>query len=418
MLRVYSTLLSIVSFILTVSGWFSKKMRLFVKGRKNLIQYISNNRNPKDKIVWIHAASLGEYEQAVPVIHSLRKDFPSYKIWLTFFSPSGYEIKKNTNKVDFVSYLPLDTSKNARRFIEALQPSLAIFVKYEIWPNFLNELEKQNIPSVLIAASFRFKQSLFKYPKGFRSKALFRFNRIGVQNSESLSLLEKIGYTNAVLTGDTRYDRVIDQTKRDNQLTFLDRFCSNARLCIVCGSTWGEDEEALLDFIQSAPDDIKFVIAPHQIQSNRIKKFRATLQKKSSLWSEHKEANLEESKVFILDTIGYLGRAYAYASIAYVGGAIGTTGLHNILEPATFGVPVLYGRNTEKHPEAEQLAQAGGGFFVSDASEVSQILKKLSTDEVYRKVSGKKAIDFIQEQVGATEKSMQLIRPFLVIQKN
>src|SRR5690625_3640894 len=413
MLRLYSILLSIVSFVLPISGWFSKKMHLFVQGRKNLIVRIRSKRNPQDNIVWIHAASLGEYEHAVPIMHSLRKEYPSYKIWLTFFSPSGYEIKKNTEEVDYVSYMPLDTIKNAKQFIEALNPTLAIFVKYEIWPNFLKELENQNIPSVLIAALFRPKQSLFKYPNSFRSKALRRFSSIGVQNNESLNLLNKIGYTNAILSGDTRFDRVIEQTDRDNQLDFLDRFCSNARLCIVCGSTWGEDEDVLLDFIQSAPDDIKFVIAPHQIQASRIARFRSDLQKPSSLWSEHESTDLEESKVFILDTIGYLGRAYAYASIAYVGGAIGSTGLHNILEPATFSVPVLYGRNTDKHPEAEALAKAGGGIFVSDATQVSKALNKLTTDEVYRRDIGKNAKVFIQEQAGATEKSLKLLQPYL-----
>lgn len=413
MRRIYSTLLSVISFILPVSGWFSKKMRLFVRGRKGLIKQITTSRNPKDKILWIHAASLGEYEQAVPIIHSLRKEYPTYKIWLSFFSPSGYEIKKNTDEVDYVSYMPLDTNKNARQFLDALKPDLAIFIKYEIWPNFLKELEIRNIPRILVAALFRPEQSLFKYPNSFRSKALRRFNEIGVQNTESLSLLKKIGYTNAIVSGDTRYDRVIQQTDRDNRLDFLDRFCSNARLCIVCGSTWGEDEAVLLDFIQSAPEDIKFVIAPHEIQEARIEKLRAGLEKKSSLWSKYKESDLEGSTVFILDTIGYLGRAYAYADIAYVGGAVGTTGLHNILEPATFGIPVLYGRNTEKHPEAEELEQAGAGIFVSDATQVSQVLEKLTNDESYRTDKGEKAKDFIHKQAGATDKSMQLVRKYL-----
>lgn len=413
MRRIYSILLSIISFILPVSGWFSKKMHLFVQGRKGLIKQITTSRNTKDKIIWIHAASLGEYEQAVPIIHSLRKEYPTYKIWLSFFSPSGYEIKKDTDEVDYVSYMPLDTIKNARQFLDVLKPDLTIFVKYEIWPNFLKELECRNIPRILVAALFRSNQSLFKYPNSFRSKALRRFNEIGVQNTESLTLLKKIGYTNAIVSGDTRYDRVIEQTDRDNRLDFLERFCSNARLCIVCGSTWGEDETVLLDFIQSAPNDIKFIIAPHQIQDVRIEKLRVSIGKRSSRWSEHKNSNLEESMVFILDTIGYLGRAYAYADIAYVGGAVGTTGLHNILEPATFGIPVIYGRNTEKHPEAEELEQAGAGIFVSDATQVSKVLEKLTSDDTYRIEKGKKAKDFIHKQAGATEKSMQLVHKYL-----
>lgn len=413
MLHIYSVLLSIVSFVLPVSGWFSKKMRLFVNGRKGLIKHIEETRDLKDKIVWIHAASLGEYEQAVPIINNLRKEYPSYKIWLTFFSPSGYEIKKNTDEVDYVSYMPLDTAKNAKDFINALKPSLAVFVKYEVWPNFLKELEQQNIPRLLVSALFRSNQSFFKYPNSFRSKALCRFNAIGVQNTESLKLLNQIDYTNVKVSGDTRYDRVIEQTNRNNQLDFLDLFCSNAALCIVCGSTWKEDEDVLLDFIQAAPEDVKFVIAPHQIQPTRIEKFRASLQKESSLWSELENADLKSSSVFILDTIGYLGRAYAYADIAYVGGAVGNTGLHNILEPATFGIPVLYGRNTDKHPEAEELQEAGAGIFISDASQASRVLERLVTEKAYRKQKGKNAKDFIQQQAGATEKSMQLLRKYL-----
>lgn len=413
MLRIYSLLLSLVSFLLPISGWFSKKMRLFVLGRKGLIKHIQTTRNPNDRIIWIHAASLGEYEQAIPVIHAIRKEYPTHKIWLTFFSPSGYEIKKDTNEVDYISYLPIDTNKNAKKFIDALMPEVAIFVKYEIWPNFMHQLKKHNIPRILISALFRPNQSFFKNPNGFRTKALLLFNAIGVQNKESLELLKKIGYTHCIVSGDTRYDRVIEQTKRNNKLDFLEEFCSNARVCIVCGSTWGEDEEALLKYIQNCPTDIKFVIAPHQIQASRIEKFRNNIQKKSSLWSNYNSVELTGSSVFIIDTIGYLGRAYAYADIAYVGGAMGTTGLHNILEPATFGIPVLYGKNIDKHPEADDLANADAGFFVSNSEEVNQLLNKMVSDVVYRKEKGNNAQKFIQQQAGATEKSMQLLRKFI-----
>lgn len=413
MLRIYSLLVSLTAFVLPVSGWFSKKMHLFVEGRKDLIAEILKNRIPEDKIIWIHAASLGEYEQAIPIIQKLNKEYPSYKIWLSFFSPSGYEIKKDTNEVDYVSYIPLDTRKNAKAFLEALKPELAIFIKYEIWPNFLYELERQNIPRVLISALFRPNQTFFKNPQGFRSNALKLFNKIGVQNLESQELLNQIKYTNAIISGDTRYDRVIEQTRRDNSLDFLDEFCSNADLCIVCGSTWPEDEEVLLNYIQKCPEGIKFVVAPHQMQTSRIEKFRRSLLKTSSLWTELETSNLIDSSVLILDTVGYLGRAYSYADIAYVGGAVGKTGLHNILEPATFGIPVLYGRNTKKHPEAESLEQAGGGIFISNSEELSMNLDKLVNQESFRIQKGKNAQQFIINKAGATEKSMQLLRDYL-----
>lgn len=413
MSRIYSILLSIISFLLPISGSFSKKMRLFVQGRKGLLQQLKNQRIPEDRIIWIHAASLGEYEQAVPIIHSLRSEFPNHKIWLSFFSPSGYEIKKNTDEVDFICYLPLDTPKNARVFLSILQPELSIFIKYEIWPNFMKELEKQHIPSILVSALFRENQSFFKNPKGFRAKALYRFNAIGVQDKNSMQLLKSIGYSNVILSGDTRYDRVIEQTNRNNQLDFLDAFCKNAKLCIVCGSTWQEDEEILLKIIQNTSNDIKFILAPHQIQTTRIEKLYNSLQKKTSLWSNYKKTDLAESSIFIIDTIGYLGRAYAYADIAYVGGAVGKTGLHNILEPATFGIPVIYGRNTQKHPEANQLAEAGAGFFISNSTELQQILDKMISDKTYRESKGENAKSFIKQQAGATEKSMQLVREYL-----
>lgn len=413
MLRIYSILLSILSFILPILGRFNKKIKKFVEGRENIFQEIENKRKPNDKIIWIHAASLGEYEQALPIINNLKLLHSEYKIWLTFFSPSGYEVKKNSQEVDYISYLPLDTSKNALQFIKILNPQLCIFVKYEIWPNYMKAIQSNGIPSILMSALFREDQSLFKHPKSIRTKALKKFNAIGVQDEFSLNLLHSIGYYNTKVTGDTRYDRAWEITQRNNQLDFLDTFCSNAKLCIVCGSTWPEDEALFIEILNQIPEGIKLVIAPHEIQPERIKKFCEKTQKKASIWSNHSSAELLDSSLLIIDTIGYLTRAYSYADIAYVGGAIGATGLHNILEPAAFGIPVVYGSNSHKHPEAELLAQDKGGFFVKDSVILNKILTQLIIDENLRKGAGKNAHQFIHKNTGATSKTLELIEEYL-----
>lgn len=414
MIKIYSALIAIVQSILPISALFSNKMKLFVSGRKNVFELIKQNRKASDKIIWIHTASLGEYEQAVPIIKKLKADFPAYKIWLTFFSPSGYEIKKDNHEADYVSYLPLDTRKNTRKFIELLKPEVALFIKYEIWPNYMAVLEEQNIPKLLLSALFRAEQSYFKKPNGLMANTLKKFNFIAVQDHNSLDLLHQIGYSQAMITGDTRYDRVIEQTQRNNQLDFMDVFTKDEGTYIVCGSTWPEDEEALADFIVKAPKDVKFIIAPHEIHASRVIKLQKSLPTESILWSELADKNIEDYKTLVIDAIGYLGRAYAYADIAYVGGAMGTTGLHNILEPATFGIPVLYGTNTDKHPEAEDLESAKAGFKISDKETLCQKLEHLVEDENYRKQIGTNAKNFIQSQAGATEKSIKEIARYLV----
>lgn len=413
MIKIYTALISVVQSILPLSTLFSKKMKDFVAGRKNVFEFIKQTRKASDKIIWIHAASLGEYEQAVPIIKKLKADFPAYKIWLTFFSPSGYEIKKDNHEADYVSYLPLDTRKNAIKFIELLKPELALFIKYEIWPNYIAVLEEQKIPKLLISALFRAEQSYFRKPNGLMASALKKFDFIGVQDKNSLDLLHQIGYSQAIITGDTRYDRVIEQTQRDNQLDFMDAFTKEKGTYIVCGSTWPEDETALSDFIAKAPKEVKFIIAPHEIHASRVAKLQESLPTESILWSELADKNIKDYKILVIDAIGYLGRAYAYADIAYVGGAMGTTGLHNILEPATFGIPVLYGSNTDKHPEAEDLEAAGAGFKIPNKESLSQKLEHLVKEETYRKQIGANAKNFIQSQAGATNKSIEKIAKFL-----
>ena len=309
-------------------------------GRKQTFQIIASGISPEDKTIWFHCASLGEFEQGVPIMESLRTTHPDHKIVLSFFSPSGYENKKNTPLADVVVYLPMDTRSNAEKFIDKVHPSLVFFVKYEFWPNYLVELKRQEISTLLISGVFRENQVFFKPYAGFMRKALDSFDHFFLQNQASKELLAAIGLNNTSVSGDTRFDRVSRQIEMDNTLDFIDRFKKD-NLCIVCGSTWEEDQDLLLEYINQAPEQVKFIIAPHIIDAAKISALRKKIHKQTALYSQTiakgNIENIETAQVFIIDTIGLLTKIYSYADIVYVGGAAGEKGLHNILEPATFG---------------------------------------------------------------------------------
>ncbi|MDC8003353.1 glycosyltransferase N-terminal domain-containing protein [Aureisphaera galaxeae] len=386
---------------LQIAQGFSKKLKLFVQGRKSSFPTLTSQIQAGDKTIWFHCASLGEFEQGVPIMESLRKDYPECKILVTFFSPSGYEIKKNTPLADTVVYLPFDTQKNARKFLEIVNPVLALFIKYEIWPNYLLELQLRNIPTLLVSGLFSKKQVFFKSHGGFMRSALKAFDHFFVQDRNSVELLNGLGIENVSISGDTRFDRVSHQIEQDNSLDFMDAFKGNS-LCLVCGSTWPEDEGALLPYINDSQDDIKFVLAPHKIEPSKIEDFRKKLAKPSVLYSEREGKNLNEASVLIVDTIGLLSKIYSYADIAYVGGAMGSTGLHNILEPATFGVPIIIGNNFDGFPEAKRLQQLAGLFSISNETECSDILNKLVTDKNFRNKTGMICGHFVNSNTGAT----------------
>ncbi|MGM0932708.1 MAG: 3-deoxy-D-manno-octulosonic acid transferase [Bacteroidota bacterium] len=376
-------------------------MKLFVKGRKEVFQRLKSEIQVGEKYIWIHAASLGEFEQAVPVIELLKEKYPGHKILVTFFSPSGYENKKKHPLADVITYLPLDTPGNARKFLELVEPELVFFVKYDIWPNFLQELKQRGIRSFLISGVFRKDQVYFKSYGSWMKKALQSFEHIFVQNQESKELLEKNGFNNVSLSGDTRFDRVSRQLAYDNKLEVLENFLQN-ELCIVAGSTWPEDEELLLEYINYAPSKVKFIIAPHEIKAEKINDFRKKLKVSSVLYSETSSQEPKDFQLLIIDNIGLLSRIYSYADIAYVGGAAGNTGLHNILEPATFGIPIVIGENFEKFPEAKRLQQLAGLYSVASAAELMEIFEKLVKNQDFRKQTGMIAGHFINSNTGAT----------------
>jgi len=399
----------ITSKLILLTTFFSKKMSLFVHGRKTVFDTLKESINPDDKTIWFHCASLGEYEQGVPIMEKTKELFPDYKLIVTFFSPSGFEVKKNSTLANTIVYLPIDTVSNAKKFIELAHPSLAIFIKYEFWPNYLFQLKEKNIPTLLVSGLFRKDQIFFKPYGGFMRKALNSFDHFFVQDKTSKELLKGINIKDITVSGDTRYDRVSNQLLQENNLAFISEFKQN-NLCIVCGSTWSEDEAVLIDYINKAPDDVKFIIAPHKINTSKIESFRKNIQKKSTLFSTKEGTNISDDKVFIIDTVGLLTKIYSQADIAYVGGGMGLTGLHNILEPATFGVPIVIGNRFEKFPEAKELNELKGLFSISNAAECSKILEKLVTDKNARIESGKIAKAFVENNKGATNKTMNYIK--------
>lgn len=398
---IYNIGIHAAHFGLKCASLFNEKIKNGVVGRQNTFKILHNNLNPNDQTLWFHCASLGEYEQGLPVFKVLRSHYKHHKIVLSFFSPSGYDIRKNTPIADVVVYLPLDTKANAKQFLDVVHPELTVFVKYDIWPNFLNELKKRQLRAILISAAFRENQSFFKFYGNQLRKALFVFEHIFTQNERSKNLLESINYKNVTVTGDTRFDRVSSQLEIDNTLDFIEIFKQD-KLCVVAGSTWPEDDTLLINFINSeASKDVKFIIAPHNIKSNQIKNIQEKLRAESVLFSEKDSKKLKEAQVFIIDTIGILSKIYSYADIAYVGGAMGNTGLHNTLEPAVFGVPIIIGNHHEKFPEAKEMIDNAGMFSIATQEEFDAILKELIQNTEKRILSGNNNSQYIKKNKGA-----------------
>ncbi|MDD7915175.1 3-deoxy-D-manno-octulosonic acid transferase [Polaribacter ponticola] len=403
----YNILVFVATITLFVLKFFSKKLRLFVDGKKETFSKISNLKN--EDVIWFHAASLGEFEQAIPIIEALKKNNKTFKILVTFFSPSGYEIRKNYNLADVVCYLPLDSKSNARKFIENVNPKFAVFIKYEFWPNFLNELKKKEIPTILVSGILREKQIFFKSYGGFMRKSLEAFHHFFVQNKVSEELLNSINFKNVTIAGDTRFDRVTKILRQDNTLSFINKF-KNEQYTLVAGSTWKEDEELLVDYINNkASENEKFIIAPHNIKQEAILELQKSINKKVVLFSDKKGKDLSNYQVFIIDTIGILTKIYAAADVAYVGGGL-NTGLHNILEPATFGIPVIIGNKYDKFKEAVDLVKIGGCISIKNKEELTKALISLRTDEEDRSLTGLLNKKYIKENLGATNLIMNYLK--------
>ncbi len=401
MLFIYSKIVSIAGVLLQLIALFVPKIKLFVTGRQDVFLTLKTKINPNDKTIWFHAASLGEYEQGLPVIEKIKVKYPDHKIIVSFFSPSGYEVRKNNTVADATIYLPLDTIKNAKKFIQLAHPDLVFFIKYEFWPNYLNELKKQHIPTYLISGIFREKQAFFKWYGGFYKKALEAFTHFFVQNESSLQLLHQLGKQNAIISGDTRFDRVASILEKDNSLDFIAAF-KNGKTTIVAGSSWPKDEELILNFINSSTADCKFIIAPHNIKLEQIQLLKNNCTKKVLLFSEKENKNSADYEVFIIDTIGILTKIYSYADIAYVGGGFGHPGVHNILEPATFGIPIVIGPNYSHFAEATNLVNLKGCISIKNQEELNLNFQNLIEDQNTRRERGSICSNFVQKNKGAT----------------
>ena len=409
--QIYNLIVILASQILKIFALFSPKMKLFVNGRKSVFQNLASKIQTSDKTIWFHAASLGEYEQGLPVIEAIKKQFPTHKIVVTFFSPSGYEVRKNNTVADVTIYLPMDTISNAKQFVKLVHPEMAFFIKYEYWPNYLNELKNQNIKTYLISGILRENQAFFKWYGRFYRNALKTFDYFFVQNESSKTLLQNIGFTKVKVSGDTRFDRVVSILERDNSLDFIEQFKNN-KTTIVIGSSWSKDESLLVNYINQSSDDVKFIIAPHNIKKEQIRELKNSISKKTILFSAVETrliASLQEYDVFIIDTIGILTKIYSYADIAYVGGGFGNPGVHNILEPATFGVPVVIGPNYSHFAEATALVNMEGCISIQNQTQLNEAFDLLLHNEDERLEKGHICSTFVQMNKGATQTIMNHI---------
>jgi len=401
MFLMYNFIVLLAAATVKILAFFSPKMKLFVEGRKIVFKTLNEKIKANDKTIWFHAASLGEYEQGLPVMEQIRAKYPNHKIVLTFFSPSGYEIRKNNAVADVTVYLPLDTIFNAKKFVALTHPELVFFIKYEYWPNYLKVLKQADIKTYLISGIFREKQAFFKWYGGFYRNALKTFDFFFVQNESSKKLLQSIGHQNVKISGDTRFDRVVSILERDNSLDFIEAFKNN-QTTIVIGSSWPKDENLLVTFINQCSNKVKFIIAPHNIKADQMGNLKAQLAKPTVLFSEKEGKSLSDYTVFIIDTIGILTKIYSYANIAYVGGGFGHPGVHNILEPATFGVPIVIGPNYSHFAEATALVNMEGCITIATQEQLNDAFDNLIMNADIRHEKGHICETFVQMNKGAT----------------
>ena len=399
----YNIFLALYSAGIRIASLSNKKARLWLAGRKNIFSEVAQwrERTGKDtKMIWMHCASLGEFEQGRPVIEKIKEKFPGYKILLTFFSPSGYEIRKNYSGADGVFYLPADGKKNAAKFIDIIQPNLVIWVKYEYWYYYLTGFSQKNIPVILISAKFREEQPFFKWYGGIWRKMLHCFEKIFVQDEASAEMLKtKNLFATAVPAGDTRFDRVIAIAENHSALPAdITAFCKGCKV-IVAGSTWEEDEEEIVHYIKAHPG-VRLILAPHEIDAERLQDAKK-LFVHAAYYSELNENN-SGAQVLIIDNIGMLARLYAAADICYVGGGFNDSGIHNITEAAVYGKPVIFGPEYEKFNEAVELIERGGAYSIENALELEDLLDRLFDDEALLLRTGGIAKDYIYEKQGAT----------------
>lgn len=400
MVLIYNLAIQLYCLIIKAVSPFNIKAKQWVDGRKNLFTRLEQTLGKNERIAWFHSASLGEFEQGRPVIEAYKQRNPDVKILLTFFSPSGYEIRKNYAGADYIFYLPADTRHNAVRFIELAKPEVVFFIKYEFWYNYLNQLQKRNIPTFLFSAIFRADQVFFKWYGGIFRNVLAGFKYIFVQNEASVELLLNIGIKNVVIAGDTRFDRVATIASQTRKLPVAEAFCNNNTV-FIAGSTWPADEELLAQYINQSAHSFKTIIAPHEIEPAHIEQIESRITKKVLRYSQAEKHNPADFDVLLIDNIGMLSSLYQYGNVSYIGGGFGK-GIHNTLEAATFGLPVIFGPNYLKFAEACDLIERGAAFSITSYTELNEQLNWFLENANQCERIGALSAGYVKEKTGAT----------------
>ena len=409
----YNIIMYIIQLGVAIGSIFNDKLRKMWQGERDAVQTLRKKVEPDADYIWFHAASLGEFEQGRPLMEQIKKSYPQYKILLTFFSPSGYEVRKNYEGADIITYLPIDTVGNARQFLRTVRPVMAFFIKYEFWYNYLHILQYRGIPAYSVSSIFRPDQVFFKwYGRGY-GRVLKCFTRFFVQNEESKKLLESIGIHDTMVVGDTRFDRVLQIKEASKQLPIVERFVKGTtedpKKVFVAGSSWQPDEEIFLKYFNNHRD-WKLIVAPHVIGEDHLKFiFSLIKDKKVVRYTQATEDNVADADVLIIDCFGLLSSVYHYGDVAYVGGGFGV-GIHNVLEAAVWGMPVLFGPNNKHFAEAQGLLQSGGGIEIEDYETFSLIMSQLSDDSAYYGTCGQEAGAFVQSLAGATKKVLSSVK--------
>ena len=402
----YNIVIYIYLIGVAIASCFNKKVKKMWAGERQAIKVLREKVDPNARYIWFHAASLGEFEQGRPLMEYLRKTHPEYKILLTFFSPSGYEVRKNYEGADIICYLPLDTIRNARRFLRAIKPVMAFFIKYEFWYNYLHILQHRGVPTYSVSSIFRTDQIFFQwYGKGY-GRVLKCFTHFFVQNIESKNLLGKLDIHDVEVVGDTRFDRVLQIKEASKQLPIVEKFTENASKVFIAGSSWLPDEEVFLKYF-NLHKDWKLIVAPHVIGEDHLAQIFELLKGRRVVrYTEATEENVKDAEVLIIDCFGLLSSIYHYGTISYVGGGFGV-GIHNVLEAAVWDIPVIFGPNNKRFQEAQGLIMTGGGFEINDYQSFCDLMMRFETDEMFLQTSKKHAGEFVKGRAGATEKIMR-----------
>ena len=389
-----------------VASIFSKKVKKMWKGERQALDILKRKVNPNHQYIWFHAASLGEFEQGRPLIERIRADYPEYKILLTFFSPSGYEVRKNYEHADIVCYLPIDTIRNARRFLRTVRPCMAFFIKYEFWYNYLHILKHRNVPVYSVSSIFRENQIFFRWYGKSYAGVLRCFTHFFVQNEKSKHLLHTIGIDTVDVVGDTRFDRVLQIKEKAKQLPIVEAFKADKKV-FVAGSSWEPDEDIFIPFMNEHRD-WKMIIAPHVISEEHLKRIEEKCKGKTVRYTATTPEEAAQAQCLLIDCFGLLSSVYHYGEVAYVGGGFGV-GIHNVLEAVVWKMPVLFGPNHQRFQEAQELIKAKGGFEITDSSSFTYMMQQFMTQQEYLRLSGEAAGSYVESKAGATHKILKQI---------